>query len=299
MALIYFSYIMKFSVFLMMYNIKLLRRYALLMAFLSLPIVAYSQTLKEDNPDPWEGFNRSMFAVNEALDTWLLRPVAVGYDYIAPKPVDRSVGHFFNNLKEPVVLVSNLLQLKIVDASVDLSRFLINSTVGFFGVFDVASKIGLTSHNEDFGQVFASWGISSGPYLVLPVFGVYTLRSFSGELVTGVSGLAYTRIGQNEIQKTALFALDNIQTRAHFLAQESLITGDKYIFIRSIYLQHRAYLTADAQSTNTQDEFADEFIDETDETFIEATDEEINSQQAPNRAIKDNGFKEDDWLFEE
>lgn len=252
------------------------------------------------DPDPWEGFNRSMFAVNEVLDKWLLRPLAVSYNYITPKPVDRSVGHFFNNLKEPMVFASDVLQFKILDAGVDLSRFIINTSVGFFGVFDVASKLGLTSHNEDFGQVLASWGVPSGPYVVLPVLGFYTLRSLGGEIILDASGLSYINLGQNTPQKVGVFALNSIQQRAALLAQEGLISGDKYIFIRSLYLQHRAYLINDgntpAQSLN-QDDLDDDFDDDLDDDFDSDADQ--NTQADTKSHTQDGDFAQDDWLFDD
>lgn len=256
--------------------------------FVFLLFLLNSAELKaEDNPDPWEGFNRSMFAVNETLDKWILKPAAQGYAYVTPKPVNRSVGNFLNNLKEPSVFVSNLLQLKITDATVDVSRFVINSTVGFFGAFDVASKIGLESNNEDFGQVLGYWGVPSGPYIVLPVLGFYTARSLTGEIGVSLSGIGYTAWGQNSEQKLGLFALNVIHQRAGFLEQEKLIMGDKYTFIRSVYLQRRAYLVNDGKAnTNDDAEFEDEFND----GFDELGEDKTNA--------KDEAFADDDWMFE-
>lgn len=241
----------------------------------------------EEDPDPWEGFNRRMFAVNEVLDRWVLKPVAQGYQYVTPKPVDQSVGHFFNNLKEPSVFVSNLLQLKIADAGIDVSRFLINSTLGFFGVFDVATQLGLQSNNEDFGQVLGSWGVPSGPYIVLPVLGFYTARSLTGEVATSVSGVGYTAWGQTTDQEIGLFAVNVIQQRASFLEQEKLIMGDKYIFIRSVYLQRRDFLVNDGK-TNTEDDA--EFEDDFDSDFEEDSNEDTKQDAA---------FSDDDWMFED
>lgn len=262
-----------------------------LFAFLLLSLNS-AELKAQDNPDPWEGFNRSMFAVNETLDKWILKPAAQGYAYVTPKPVNRSVGNFLNNLKEPSVFVSNLLQLKITDAGVDASRFLINSTVGFFGAFDVASKIGLESNNEDFGQVLGYWGVPSGPYIVLPVLGFYTARSLTGEIGMGMASVGYTAWGQTVEEEVGLFALNVIHQRAGFLEQEKLIMGDKYTFIRSVYLQRRAYLVNDGKaSTNDDAEFEDEFNDGFDE-FGE--DENNDKKQA-----QDEAFADDDWMFED
>ena len=135
---------------------------------------------EENNPDPWEGFNRSVFEFNEVLDRNVAKPLAQGYQYITPKPVDDSVTNFFSNLEDVLVIVNDVLQLKFGQALSDTGRVLINTTVGFFGLFDVASKIGLEKHNEDFGQTLGYWGVGSGPYLVLPVLGPSTLRDAFG-----------------------------------------------------------------------------------------------------------------------
>ena len=105
------------------------------------------------NPDPWEGFNRKMFAFNETMDKHLLKPVAQGYRAITPKPVDRSLGNFFSNFGDIKVLISDLAQLKLAQAASDTGRILVNTTLGFFGFFDVATRLGMPKHQEDFGQV--------------------------------------------------------------------------------------------------------------------------------------------------
>ncbi|MCW8983187.1 MAG: VacJ family lipoprotein, partial [Gammaproteobacteria bacterium] len=130
----------------------------------------------ERSPDPWEGMNRSINSFNEKLDEALLKPVAKGYQAITPEPVDKGISNFFSNLDDVTVFINDLFQLKLIQGTSDLARFTVNSTVGIFGLFDVAEMIGLEKHNEDFGQTLGFWGAPEGPYLVLPFFGPSTLR---------------------------------------------------------------------------------------------------------------------------
>ncbi len=214
------------------------------------------------DPDPWEGFNRSVFAFNDNLDKYIAKPLAQGYQYITPEPVDQSVTHFFSNLGDVLVIVNDIGQLKMGQALSDTARFLINSTVGFFGVFDVATHIGLPKHDEDFGQTLGYWGVGSGPYLMLPFLGPSTLRDGTGLLIDYQSDLGYTGIGNNYAQEIGLYTVRGVDLRADLIASEGLISGDRYTFIRSFYLQRREYLINDGV---VQDEFEDDFDDFDDE----------------------------------
>lgn len=222
------------------------------------------------DPDPWEGFNRSVFAFNENLDKYIAKPLAQGYQYITPEPVDQSVTHFFSNLGDVLVIVNDVGQLKMGQALSDTARFLINSTVGFFGVFDVATHIGLPKHDEDFGQTLGYWGVGSGPYLMLPFLGPSTLRDGTGLLIDYQSDLGYTSIGRNYAQEIGLYTVRGVDLRASLIASEGLISGDRYTFIRSFYLQRREYLINDGVA---QDEFEDDFDDFEDEDWGEDWDE--------------------------
>jgi phospholipid-binding lipoprotein MlaA len=136
-----------------------------------------------NNPkDPFEGFNRAMFAVNEGLDV-VVKPVAQGYDTVAPLPVKVVVGNFFGNIWDAWTAVNNLLQGKGGQAASDVGRVLINSTVGIGGAFDVAGEMGLTKHSEEFGQTLGVWGVGDGPYFYWPLIGPRTTRDTFGWLV--------------------------------------------------------------------------------------------------------------------
>lgn len=227
------------------------------MYLVTAPVVAV-----EENNDPWEGFNRKIFAFNDGLDRYILRPAAVGYNYITPESIDNSVTSMFANTGEVLVVVNDVAQFKLTQALSDTARFIINSTVGFFGVFDVASSIGLERHDEDFGQTLGYWGIGSGPYVVLPFLGPRTIRDVAGNAVDYSSNLSYTYFGNNYAQDTGLLGLRIVDLRSDLIASEGFISGDKYVFFRSAYLQRREYLINDGVSDDAFDDEFDVFGDE-------------------------------------
>ena len=129
-----------------------------------------------NNPkDPYEGFNRAMFSVNEGFDV-VLKPVAEGYDAAAPLPVKAGIGNFFGNISDAWTAINNFLQGKGGEGLSDVGRVLVNTTLGIGGVFDVASEMGLEKHAEDFGQTMAVWGVPEGNYLYWPLIGPRTTR---------------------------------------------------------------------------------------------------------------------------
>ncbi len=131
--------------------------------------------------DPLEGVNRVMFDINDFLDTWIMVPIAKVYRFIMPETLRVMGRNFFSNLSEPVVAVNDLLQGDFGDAGTSVGRFAINSTIGILGFFEVAERVDLKEHNADFGQTLHSYGIGSGPYLVLPLFGPSTVRDAIGK----------------------------------------------------------------------------------------------------------------------
>jgi phospholipid-binding lipoprotein MlaA len=211
------------------------------------------------NVDPWEGFNRSMFSFNMTLDKWVMKPVAKTYDFIVPDPVQGGVNNFFSNLGEIKNVVHDIFQWKWKQAGNDTGRFLINSTVGVAGIFDVAQHLGLKEGlGEDTGQTLGRWGMKRGPYLVMPFFGPTTLRDSPGLLVDGVllNPLAY--IENREVRWT-LVGTNFVQTRVNLFDVEDLASGDQYLFLRDAYLQRRDYVEADgAVEEDYEDDFGDE-----------------------------------------
>lgn len=194
--------------------------------------------------DPFEPFNRAMYTFNEKFDRYLLRPVAKGYRAVAPRSVRRGVTNFFSNLHDPAIMVNNILQGKFADAASDLGRFLTNSTVGVFGLFDVGSKIGLEKHNEDLGQTLAVWGIGDGPYLVLPFFGPSNIRDGIG-LYGDLQMYPPTHV-RDDSTFWMLYGLEGVDTRAQLLEAGDILEQaageDPYIFVREAYRQRRQNL---------------------------------------------------------
>jgi phospholipid-binding lipoprotein MlaA len=139
----------------------------------------------EEISDPIEGLNRAVFAFNDALDIMIMRPVAALYGYLMPPPAKPAAQRFFKNLKAPVIMINDLVQLDGTDAAVTAGRFVINSTVGVLGLFEMADDFGLNEHRADFGQSLHSYGVAPGPYIVLPVLGPSTLRDGTGQVVDG------------------------------------------------------------------------------------------------------------------
>jgi phospholipid-binding lipoprotein MlaA len=159
------------------------RRWKLLLAVLLAILGGCSSqqvTLTDPERDPWEAYNRKIHAFNMGFDRALFRPVAKGYDYIMPDAPQRGVRNFFRNLAYPVTFLNLILQGKFEDSLTATGRFLMNSTVGLLGFFDVATKADIPKFDEDFGQTLAVWGWKDSRYLVMPVFGPYTARDFLG-----------------------------------------------------------------------------------------------------------------------
>ena len=202
-------------------------------------------SLASEEDDPWESFNRPIFTFNDKLDTYALKPLAQGYQAVTPDPVEESVHKFFGNLGDVKNLANDLLQGKFHDAGVDTSRVLFNTTFGLLGLFDVASKMDLKRSEEDFGQTLGTWGVETGPYVVLPLLGPSTVRDAFGKIPdTYVEPYRY--VSDVPVRNSAR-GLDVVDTRASLLSAEKLITGDKYIFIRNAYLQNREFNVQDGQ----------------------------------------------------
>ena len=216
-----------------------------------------SMSDEERAQDPLEPFNRSMFALNEHIDTYLARPVARFYQKITPEPVDRGITNFFNNLDEVPTALNDLLQFKPRAALTDLGRLVVNTTVGVLGFMDPATEMGLERHDEDFGQTLGRWGIPPGPYLVLPVIGPNDFRDTLGFGVDWVSNPIYYRIGDNDAG-WAMWILRYVDRRADLLRAQRVLESaamDRYIFTRESYLQRRRYQVYDG---NLPDDFEDE-----------------------------------------
>ena len=214
-------------------------------------ISTFSIAEDEDvNVDPFESTNRIVFEISDDLDTMIIRPVAEIYRDVTPRFIKNSVTNFFYNLSEVDTIINQLLQGKIVLAGQDSLRFLINSTIGIVGFVDVATRVGVERHDEDFGQTLGYWGVPAGPYVFLPLIGPSTIRdSFSKPTSWFLSGNLSV---SDEEAKIFINLLDAVETRERLLVAEKLIVGDKYEFVKSVYLQTRNDLVFDGE---VEDEF--------------------------------------------
>lgn len=230
--------------------------------------------------DPLEPLNRRVHAFNDAFDRKLARPVARGYRRVTPGPVDRGVTNFFNNLDDVAVLLNSALQLKGRKTAATTFRLAFNSTIGLYGLIDVAGGLGVPKENEDFGQTLGYWGMGTGPYLVIPVLGPSTLRDGSGDLVDAQYD-PMIRIDDRDTRYAAI-TLYGIDARAGLLgATDVLDTAaiDAYTFQREAWLRRRAHLVHDGEpppgtvpGDDTGDDDFDPFADEDEELFPEDGD---------------------------
>lgn len=198
------------------------------------------------NPDdPLETINRHVWQFNLAADEYVLEPVARAYTTITPDSVEQGIDNFLSNLVYPVTIVNNLLQLDLRAFASDLTRFLVNSTVGVLGIFDVADNLGLEEHNEDFAQTLGVWGVDRGIYLMLPLLGPATTRRVAGY---GVDWFLDPTFYIDDLAvQWSLNALYLLNLRASLLGFEKALKTafDPYVFVRTIYLQHRRALVYD------------------------------------------------------
>ena len=225
----------------------------LLILLLSFPIFG------EEIDDPFEDLNRNIFIFNEKLDEKLLKPAALTYRKVTPQFARTGVTNFFNNLEEIDTTINQVLQGEIKYAFNDASRFVINSTIGLLGLIDVASKMGLERHEEDFGQTLGVWGFNSGPYIMIPFLGPSNPRDLLSRPIS--SFLSGTFAMEDNDVKLTLVGFDALETRERLLDAETLIIGDKYIFVKDAYVQSREY---EINNGSTED---DEFLDDMDDIF--------------------------------
>lgn len=216
-----------------------------------------ASTSPGDPRDPYEAYNRKVFAFNDSLDKAVLKPVARGYNNYLPAPVKTVLGNFFSNLEDVTITLNDLLQFKFKQAASDGSRVLFNTTFGIFGLFNVTGR--LEKHNEDFGQTLGYWGVGSGPYLTLPLFGPSSVRDGIGLAGDGLTGVV-TNI-PDVTTRNSLFITDKVGERAALIEHEATLddVADRYAFIRDFYLARRQNLVYDGDPPRAQ------FIDEEEE----------------------------------
>jgi phospholipid-binding lipoprotein MlaA len=196
-----------------------------------------------DAYDPWEGFNREVYRFNTEFDRAIFLPVVRGYEYVMPDFAERGVSNFFNNLREMRNAVNSALQLRGEAFGTAVGRFFINSTIGVFGLLDLASEFGYRERREDFGQTLGRWGVGPGPYLVLPLFGPSSARDASGlavdtAMVNLVPGIDY--INGEVYSDPAVYGLNAVDQR-HQIRLEYYQSGSpfEYDLVRFFYLKKR------------------------------------------------------------
>jgi phospholipid-binding lipoprotein MlaA len=216
---------------------------------------------KRDPRDPWERFNRASYKFNDAIDRGVVKPVAKGYTHL-PQPMQTGVHNFFDNLDYPVTIVNDLLQGQIVPFFSDIGRFLFNSTVGLGGLFDPATAAGMQKNDRDFGQTLGKWGVPPGPYVLVPVFGPYTVRDGIGAVTVDyyANPRSYTTFWLN----TSLWLVRGVDRRARLLPLDATIQSayDPYAFIRNAYLQNRDFKVHGEKSPSEEEQQEQKLMEE-------------------------------------
>jgi phospholipid-binding lipoprotein MlaA len=194
-----------------------------------------------NNPaDPLEPINRGIYQFNDTVDKAVIKPVAQGYKAVMPAVGRTMISNFFSNLDDVVVTANDLLQLKLVQGFSDAMRFFVNSTIGVFGLIDVASMGDLKKHNEDFGLTLGKWGVGNGPYLVLPILGPSTVRDGVGLYADGYPSPIYQL--KDMRTRNQAYLTRGINRRTELMDQEKVLKEamiDPYEFVRDTYLLHR------------------------------------------------------------
>lgn len=213
-------------------------------------MMAISGCATQSGKDPLEGMNRGIYKFNDVTDKAILKPVAKAYKFVTPTPIRIGFNNFFSNLTSVTTVLNDLLQLKFTNAFTDAGRFVINTTFGLAGFIDVAGKDKIPKHQEDFGQTLGYWGVGSGAYLVLPLFGPSSLRDTTGLVFDTTTSDPVTylhNIGQIRLQNQ-IVAARIIDKRTELLTASDLVDEaslDPYAFTRDAYLQRRASLVQD------------------------------------------------------
>ena len=209
--------------------------------------------------DPFKDLNEKTHNLNQGLDESIATPIAKVYRKVTPDFVEVGVTNFTDNIEDINIALNNLLQAKIKDGLSDILRFTINSTIGLLGFFDVASSMGFQKHSEDFGQTLAVWGVSDGPYIVLPILGPSSLRDTLARIpeafMTPLLLIDHDRTGYE------LTAIDLLDKRARYLGLESIVVGDEYLFYRDAYFQSREFDINDGVIEDNFDDFDFDFED--------------------------------------
>jgi phospholipid-binding lipoprotein MlaA len=207
-----------------------------------------------DPRDPWEGLNRKTYAFNDALDRAVLKPIAIGYQKVTPAFAQEGVNNFYSNLEDINTTFNNLIQGKVKEGANDAARFLVNTVIGVFGLWDVATPMGLEKHDEDFGQTLGWYGVPPGPYFVIPLLGPSTARDAPSRLVD--ASWFYNDYIPDRVYWT-WWGVDKVRTRANLLKAEGVLDAaalDRYTFLRDAWLQRRRNQVFDGNPPKEKEE---------------------------------------------
>ncbi|MBN2690034.1 MAG: VacJ family lipoprotein [Gammaproteobacteria bacterium] len=234
----------------------------ILVTLISLTTLAGCANKPDNQLDPYEGYNRAMFKFNHDIDYITLRPVASVYDAIVPNPVKEGVTNFFDNLDMIPTVANDILQTKFQYAIADTCRFLVNSTIGLFGLFDMAKHINLPPHHETLGLTFAHWGAKNSPYFVIPLLGPSTIRDTVAYPINYRFLTVYPRI-HSQTLAYGLLATRYVDLRAQLLPADKLVDEafDPYIFVRDAYLQRQQKLIKQSDKEEALDTYVEELIE--------------------------------------
>lgn len=211
-----------------------------------------------DPRDPFEPMNRAIYQFNDGVDKAIMKPIAQAYQAVLPAFVRTGVSNVFSNLNDIVVALNNILQGKIGPAFSDISRVMVNTTIGILGIIDVATELGIDKNDEDFGQTLGYWGVGDGPYIVLPFLGPRNARDTVG-LVGDMWADPLMQLDPTR-DRNAAVGLRLVSRRAELLNASKVLEVaalDEYEFLRDAYLQRRRNLIYDGNPPREKDDGAD------------------------------------------
>ena len=226
----------------------------LLLALLAALTLSACATTGGDPRDPWEGLNRKTFAFNDTLDRAVLKPIAQGYQKVTPAFAQEGVNNFYANLEDIGTTLNNLAQGKVKESANDAARFVVNTVLGVFGLWDVATPMGLEKHDEDFGQTLGWYGVPPGPYFVLPLMGPSSARDAPARAVD--PSWFYNDYLPDRVY-WSWWGVDKVRTRANLLKAEGILDQaalDRYTFVRDAWLQRRRNQVFDGNAPREKEE---------------------------------------------
>ncbi|MCK4841646.1 MAG: VacJ family lipoprotein [Methylococcales bacterium] len=240
------------------------KKTTLLFSFILMGLLTGCTTIQVTDPrDPWEGWNRTVQTFNDELDDIAFKPMAKAYRWITPGFVDRAITNVFSNTTDIGVALNDMLQGKVTQSGMDFTRFVINTSFGLGGLIDVAAMINLPKHKEDFGQTLGYWGVPTGPYIVLPLYGPSSPRGIVGLVGdSAMNPVSYISLVASSYISPGLFVLNTVDKRADNLATEKIadeaaVLG-RYEFFRDAYIANREYLVLDGNVPEDEEYLLDE-----------------------------------------